>query len=353
MTAVAGSAPLTNARIAAYLGSRLPGARDVSVRGLYRIPGGASRETWSFDATWSDAAGAQAQGFILRRDPEASLLVTARDVEYDVYRAFAQTTVPVPRVYWVESDPAVLERPFFVMERIDGCGTDGAALVSRPDDAARRAIARRKFEILGAIHRADTAALKLLSLDPAGPPRPEECAARALRHWEQIIDAEALTPEPVLRLAIAWLRQHPPPPAQRVVVCHGDYRTGNFLYSADDIRGVLDWEMAHLGDPLEDLAWTCLLNWRLTPTAGVRGDRIGGIARREEAFATYEAASGVRVDPAALHWWDVFSHVKAVGIWLTGGRSFVDGRTHEPLMALIPRMLNAVQYNAILDLLGW
>jgi len=353
VTAATGSAPLTEARIAAYLRSRLPHATSVSVSGLYRIPGGASRETWSFDATWNEAAGPQRRGFILRRDPDASLLVTERDVEYNVYRAFATTTVPVPRVYWIESDPSVLDRPFFVMERIDGCSTDGVALVARPDDAARQAIARRKFEILGAIHCADPAALKLLLLNPEGAPRADECAARELRRWEQIIDAEALTPEPVLRLAIAWLRHHPPPSAQRVVVCHGDYRTGNFLFSADDIHGVLDWEMAHLGDPLEDFAWTCLLNWRLTPTPGERGDLIGGIVRQKEAITTYEAASGIRVDPAALHWWDVFSHVKATAIWLTGGRSFAEGRTQEPLMALIPRMLNGVQYSAILDLLGW
>ncbi len=354
MTIAASAASSLSAdRIAAYLRRRMPAAEDVAVAGLYRIPGGASRETWSFDATWRDASGEHVQGLILRRDPDAGLLETQRDIEYAVYRAFAGSAVPVPRVYWLELDAEPLDRPFFVMERIDGCQTDGSLLAMRPDDAGRRRIARRKFEILGAIHAADPAALDLLGIDPSGPPPPEQCAERQLCHWEAIIDAQQLEPVPVARLAIAWLRHHPPPPAQRVVVCHGDYRSGNFLYAQDEIRGILDWEMVHLGDPLEDLAWTSLIDWRYGAAPGQRSELLGGIAPRDEAYATYSAASGIRVDEAALHWWEVFSHVKAIGIWITGGRSFVDRRTNEPLMARIPRLLNALQENAILDLLGW
>ncbi len=353
MTTTADAAALTAERIAAYLLRQLPEATELTVTGVYRIPGGASRETWSFDARWRDADGDHHQGFILRRDPDAGLLETAREVEYSVYRAFAGSAVPVPRVYWLELSPEPLARPFFIMERIDGCETDGALLAARPDDAGRRRIARRKFEILGAIHAADPAALGLLGIDPLGPPRPEECAARQLRHWEAIIDAQQLEPQPVARLAIAWLRHHPPPPAQRVVVCHGDYRSGNFLYTRDEIRGVLDWEMVHLGDPLEDLAWTSLIDWRYGATPGQRSQLLGGIAPREEAYAVYSAASGIEVDEGALRWWEIFSHVKALGIWITGGRSFVERRTNEPLMARIPRALNALQEHAILELLGW
>lgn len=353
MTAPAQQTTLTPERIAAYLRSRMPNATDLAVSGLYRIPGGASRETWSFDARWCDGSGEHSQGFILRRDPDAGLLETEREVEYTVYRAFAGSAVPVPRVYWLELDPEPLDRPFFVMERIDGCQTDGNLLAARSDDADRRRIARRKFEILGAIHAADPAALGLLQIDRLGPPRPEHCAERQLRHWEAIIDAQQLEPQPVARLALSWLRHHPPPPAQRVVVCHGDYRSGNFLYTQNEIRGVLDWEMVHLGDPLEDLAWTSLIDWRYGATPGQRSDLLGGLAPPDEAYAVYSAASGIGVDRVALHWWEVFSHVKALGIWITGGRSFVDRRTSEPLMARIPRLLNALQENAILDLLGW
>ena len=349
------SATMTE-RIAAYVCQRMPEARDLSVGGLHRIPGGASRETWSFDAEWEEHGGRHRQGLILRRDPEAGLLESDRDVEYRVYRAFEGTQIPVPHVFWLESGSEALDRPFFIMERIDGCDTDGNALAARPDDASRQRIARRKFEILGAIHAADPESLGLLDVQPDGPPAPNRCAERELGHWQRIIDAQSSEPLPVIRLAIAWLRNRPPPAAQRVTVCHGDYRSGNFMYGDDDIRGVLDWEMVHLGDPIEDLAWTFLKNWRfgVRPADAGRTDTpIGGICPREQAIAIYEAASGILVDERALRWWEVFSHVKAVGIWITGGRSFTDGRTNSPLMALIPRLLNSTQYEAILDLIGW
>jgi aminoglycoside phosphotransferase (APT) family kinase protein len=354
MTAGAAEPATMAGRIAEYLRRQMPDAARLSIRGLYRIPGGASRETWSFDAAWQDGDGtAQQRGFILRRDPEAGLLETDRDIEYRVYRAFQGSAVPVPRMYWLETGSGSLDRPFFIMERIDGCQTDPNVLALRPDGPGRRQIARRKFEILGAIHAADAGSLGLLDLEEWAAPAAGECAGRALAHWERIIDQQQLEPQPVLRLAIAWLRAHPPAPAQRIVVCHGDFRSGNFLYSDDEIWGVLDWEMVHLGDPLEDLAWTCMKNWRFSNVPGVPGSLFGGIAAPAEAFAVYERASGLRVDREALHWWDVFSHVKAAAIWITGARSFCDGRTTSPFMALIPRLLNATQYGEILNLLGW
>jgi len=362
-------------RLAVYLSTRLANGGSVRIEGLSRIVGGASRETWSFDAVVQGASSAVhgeprtagpgrashtlevRHGFILRRDPDAGLLESDRGLEYRVLHAFDGSDVPVPRVFWLETGDGPLERPFFIMERIDGCRTDGAFLASRPDDERRRRIAERKFQILGAIHAADPVALGLHDLDPLGLPQPHEAAERQLRHWERILEQQASEPLPIVRLAIAWLREHMPPAAQRIVLCHGDFRSGNFLYDyeAGTIRGVLDWEMAHLGDPLEDLAWTCLVNWRYGgggPVAGW-GDLIGGIAERSTAFATYEKCSGIRVDAAALHWWDVFSQVKAVGIWITGGRSFADGRTNQPFMAMIPRLLNGSQYQALLDLLAW
>jgi aminoglycoside phosphotransferase (APT) family kinase protein len=112
-----------------------------------------------------------------------------------------------------------------------------------------------------------------------------------------------------------------------VSVVHGDYRVGNFLYTKEGIKGVVDWEMAHLGDPLEDLAWSFMELWRFgTPL-------MGGIVTREEAIRTWEAASGLKADLDALHWWDVFSGLKAQGIWLTGAKAFDGGKTQEPILA--------------------
>lgn len=334
-----------NAEIGRYLQSRLPGTPEVKVRHLTRIPGGASRETWMFKATWQEDGVRRAEEFVLRRDPPASLVESDRALEYAFYRAFDGTGVPVPRMRWLENDPAHLGAPFFVMERLTGCDAS-TARIQRPDYAAGRPkIARRLYEILAELHALDWRAAGLHEV--IEPPQPEECWSRELAYWEGMIDANELSPQPIARAAIRWLRANPPPPPARVTVVHGDYRVGNCLYTRDDIRGIVDWEMAHLGDPLEDLAWSFMEAWEWG-----RNGLKGGIIEREEAIRIYEEASGATVDRDALHWWEVFSGVKGQGIWLTGARSYQEGRTEELMMPFTSYWLTNFQDEIILRSMG-
>jgi aminoglycoside phosphotransferase (APT) family kinase protein len=138
---------------------------------------------------------------------------------------------------------------------------------------------------------------------------------------------QALEPQPVLELAVAWLRAHQPV-AQRITIVHADYRTGNFLVDGDRITGVLDWEMVHLGDPLEDVAWVCLRSWRWA------GDgRVGGLLPRDEFYRRYEEASGLTVDEASVRFWEVLGNLKLAVIFLTGARSFCEGRSKDAMHA--------------------
>src|SRR6201999_3457195 len=119
-----------------------------------------------------------------------------------------------------------------------------------------------------------------------------DCWRHELDRWEKVIDEDEREPQPIARAAIRWLRKHPPPPAQKICVVHGDYRTGNFLHdNQGTIRAVLDWEMAHLGDPLEDLGWALDPLWS-------HGDpsRPAGTLPRADAIALWEAASGLKAD---------------------------------------------------------
>ena len=100
-------------------------------------------------------------------------------------------------------------------------------------------------------------------------------------------------PRPVFELALRWLRDHDPGPSGEVTLVHGDFRHGNLIIGPDGVRAVLDWELAHLGDPMEDLGWICVNSWRF----GEIDKPVGGFGTREELFAGYEAA-GRRVDPA-------------------------------------------------------
>ena len=128
---------------------------------------------------------------------------------------------------------------------------------------------------------------------------------------------------------------------------HGDYRTGNYLYQGARILGILDWEMAHFGDPLEDLAWSFMPAWQWA-----RDGQAGGIADPDEAIRIWEARSGLRVDRAALRWWQAFSCVKAQGIWLTAAREFADGRAQDILLAFTSYWLMNAQDRFLLQALG-
>jgi aminoglycoside phosphotransferase (APT) family kinase protein len=177
---------------------------------------------------------------------------------------------------------------------------------------------------------------------------PDACWKRELEHWERVLDEDELCPQPIGRAAIRWLRRHPPHPAQRICVVHGDFRTGNFLVSPDGtIRAVLDWEMCHLGDPLEDLAWSLNRIW-----CWARDDRAGGLLPRARAVALWERASGFVADPAALRWWELFSSVKALGIWVSSAKEYSEGTNHDPVLAFTGWWLTNAQDRAILETLG-
>lgn len=332
-------------RIADYLRTKLPQATGVTVENVVRIPGGASRETWSFDARWQESESEVRQGFVLRRDPDASLLESDRDAEFRVMDAVWAEGVPVPRMHWLERDSAWLDRPFFIMERIDGCEVSARSLLFDPKYiAVQSRIAQGFADILARIHGLDW---HRLGLDLPAPKGPRDCALMEIEKWEAVVNRDALEPQPVLRAAFRRLRRELPPPAQRIVLVHADYRTGNFLFDeSGEIRAFLDWEMAHLGDPMEDVAWACIRPWRW---AG--DERIGGIMTRADFFRAYESATGLTIDEQSIWFWELLGNVKLAAIFLTGARSFSEGRTRSVMMALVGRNINRLELE-IMDLMG-
>jgi aminoglycoside phosphotransferase (APT) family kinase protein len=332
-------------RISDYLSQKL-GVPDVAVSDVRRIPGGASRETWSFDARWRDDGRDVERGFILRRDPDASVLVTERDIEFRVMEAVARHDVPVPVMHWLETDGGALDRPFFVMERIDGCETSPTKVLMDPRFfASRDRIAREFVEILGRIHAVDWQATGLEFLD--SPASEKDCGLTEIEKWEAIVDRDTLEPQPVLRAAFRWMRRHLPAPAQRIVLIHADYRTGNFLCAPEgEIKGILDWEMTHLGDPMEDVGWACMRPWRW-----LGDEKIGGLADRGDFYRLYEEAAGFKIDEEAVRFWEVLGNVKLAAIFITGARSFSDGRTRSPMMAFLGRNVGRLELE-VMDLMG-
>lgn len=264
---------------------------------LTRESGGASRQTWSFDTV---AAG-QRHGLILRRDPPTSGRADRpatgldRATEFRVLAAAHRTGVRAPEVMFeLTPDDGLGEA--FVMRRVAGTAIARKLLRDPPYAAARDRIVSQLGEILARIH-----AVPLDGL----PSLPCREAADQVAGMRRAIDALD-RPLPVFELALSWLDRRQPAPTGRPRLVHGDYRTGNYLADESGVTAILDWEGAHLGDPVEDLGWLCVKSWRF----GAIDKPAGGFGSREALWGAYERAGGDKVDPARAHWWEVFGTVR-------------------------------------------
>ena len=265
-------------------------------------------------------------------------------------KALSDDPLPSPPTPWFEADPAVLERPFYVMERLPGEVPIPAA---RPDGqgpldpATRSALTPQVVAALARLHAIDW---RVRGLGFLGVPRRgRDAALRELSRWQARIEAAGLPLAPVLQEALGWLRRHAPATDETTLV-HGDFRLGNWLVEKTQggarLYGILDWEMVHLGDPLEDVAWCSSLLWRAgSPLAS-------GLVPPSEFYALYAEASGRAVDPERLRFYELLSLVKMSAIMLTGIRAFRDGRTPDLRMAIFDHQLPFLMA-AVAMLRGW
>lgn len=308
-------------RIAAYLVHAMPGVSSVVVDELSRIYGGSSQETFRLRGRWIEGSKTIERHLILRRDATAGLVVAERDLEFNVYRALADSGLPVPKAYFLELEPQWLERPFFIMDMCQG--KPGSPFATGDTyDGHDEEIGRQYWTILGKLAAIDHRAVGLETLRNGTL----SCGywSAELDRWESILDEGEALMEPALRGAFRWLRTNPPPEPAKTAISHGDYRSGNFLFTPDGkISAILDWEMCHIGDPLEDVAW------------GI--DPFWSIARHfplDEGLALWETASGLKIDREALAWWQLFSAIKACIIWTTAASSYASGKNREMTIAL-------------------
>jgi len=298
----------------------------VRLHELRRLAGGASRELWSCDVE----IGGERRALVLRRDPPGRVGESDRGLEFRLLRAAARASVPVPQVLFCDPSGEATGSPCFLMERVPGETLARRLLRDAQFATARRAMTAQLGAALARIHSLDPRdpALAGLPTTPAEVlPAQADVVATAAR-----ARALALEPHPVLELAERWLLACVPARNRRTVV-HGDYRIGNVIFDADGLRSVLDWELAHVGDPLEDLAWLCARTWRF----GNDALPVGGIGTREELVAAYEAAGGEKVDPSALRFWEVAANFRIAVVWLNQSRAFLDGKVRSVELASLGR----------------
>ena len=263
----------------------------VTIDDLRRLSGGASRETWSFDVVAGDAR----HGLVLRRDPGVSVGLSDRSVEYALLDAAHAGGVETPAV-WFLLEPDDELGSGFVMERIDGETIPRRILRDDAYSAARPKLARQ----------CGTQAARIHALDPARlPALPVQGAREQIELYRGYLDGFG-EPHPAFELGLHWLAEHAPPEPPRPTLVHGDFRNGNFVVGPDGIRAVLDWELAHFGDPVEDLGWICVKSWRF----GVTDRRVGGFGTVEDLLAAYRSAGGREVDPIELGYWEAMGTLK-------------------------------------------
>ena len=336
-------------RLEDYL-RRITGQADLAFANLRRLTGGASKEQFTFDLSWCpDGAERVTRKLILRMDPSESIVETHRLREAQLLRAM-WGVVPVPEVLWVDPTPEHLGHPFLIAGFLEGTvqpegGNKASGLGMYFPPALRAGLKDQFVRHLASIHRLDWRSRELSAFD-APTPGTSEGNAWSLGTWERTWHEDVLEAHPVMERAALWLREHMPPVAHPVVV-HGDYRSGNFMFTEDlQINAVLDWELAHIGDHHEDLAY---ITHDILGCPDENGEMlVCGLLPRDEFFARYQELSGLPVDASLLHYFAVLNSYKmAVIAVATGLRTAHGRRTHLDAMM---NLLGGFGYIALANL---
>ena len=301
------------------------------VTGAAKLSGGASQETWAFDIVHPNGY----VGAILRRSPTgygaAPTRAAGLAAEARLMQLAHDAGLPSPKVMHVLRPQDDLGTGF-IMTRVQGETIARKILRDEQFAKARPMLARQLGRVAAGIHAL---------------PRPALPKLREMSSTKEIAEIGREYrgfnwPRPVFELALRWLADHDPGPSREVTLVHGDFRHGNLIIGPDGVRAVLDWELAHLGDPMEDLGWVCVNSWRF----GEIDKPVGGFGSREELFAGYEAA-GRRVDPARVKFWEVMGTLRW-GI-MCGGmmQRFREGPDHSMERAMIGRRASETEIDLL------
>jgi aminoglycoside phosphotransferase (APT) family kinase protein len=296
----------------------------VTIEGLTRLSGGASKETWSFDAVGADGTRTP---LILRRDlPGRPREPGALDREAAALSLAHDAGLPVPEMLFCSDGPG-LGSAGMVMRRVEG--ETIARRILREDEyaQARRVLVSQLSEFAARLHALEV---------PALMPEPDPVAV-----LREQLDAFG-RPSEVFELALAELERDRPP-ARGPVLVHGDFRLGNLIVGSDGLRAVLDWELAHAGNPAEDLGWLCVKAWRF----GAR-PAVAGMGSREDLLAAYLAAGGPDISLAELRWWEILGTLRWGVICLTQASAHLSGAHRSVELAAIGRRVCEQEWDLLL-----
>jgi aminoglycoside phosphotransferase (APT) family kinase protein len=313
-------APATTVDLAARLAELLDATEVVDV---VRLSGGASRQTWRFVA--------DGRPLILQAQRDGEVRDMA--VEASVVRAAARADMPVATLITAGEHDDVIGGAYMVLTAVEGETIARKILRDEPFAVARTVLTRDLGTALAQLHRIPIDAVAgLVEVDQ-------------IAQYRVILD-ELGQPHPTFELAFRWLERHRPSSTERSIV-HGDFRLGNVIVNHDGLGAVIDWELAHVGDPMEDLGWLCVKAWRFGAPLPV-----AGVGEYRELFDAYEAAGGALVDAEAVRWWEVFGTLKWGIICIMQASAHLSGAARSHELAAIGRRVCENEHDLFLALDG-
>ncbi len=275
------------------------GAESVEIARIELLAGGAIEENWGIDAEFEGGSLSGRQRLVLRTDADTGVPSSiGRVEEFAVLKMVFGAGVTVPEPLFACADPAVLGKPFFVMRRVGGTAAGRPITLDPVLEPSRPVIAERLGRELAKIQTVRPPCPHLDFLPPYTGP------VEWIVEFRAYLDRHPV-PRPVLEWALCWAECHLPE-ALPPVLCHRDFRTGNYMIEGSRLTAILDWEFAGWGDPDEDIGWLCCKGWRF----GRPSREAGGIADREPFYRGYEAESGRHLDPARIKFWEVMANIR-------------------------------------------
>ena len=302
------------------------GAKHVEIAGMTLLEGGAIQQNWGIDATFSGGVLDGEQSLVVRTDSPTGVPASlSRIEEFTVLQAVHAARARVAEPLLSCGDAAVLGAPFFVMRRLPGHAIGRIVTRDPTLEPHLPKLAARLGQELARIQRVRPPHRGLDFLPPDQGPHGQIAGFRAY------LDRHP-TPRPVLEWAMSWAETHAPGPLP-TVLCHRDFRTGNYLLDGAELSGILDWEFAGWGDPDEDIGWFCCKGWRF----GRLDREAGGIAAREDFYRGYEAESGRRVDPERVRFWEIMANIRWAIIAMQQSDRFILGGEQSLARAITAR----------------
>jgi aminoglycoside phosphotransferase (APT) family kinase protein len=305
----------------------------VTVENLRALTGGASRTTWAFDARLQaeSASGAdQRRALILRTGPPDDVHA-GMELEAAVQQRAAAAGAPVPHILTADNSPAALGNPYLICDAIGG-ETIVRRIQRALDDSSRERLLQQCARALAAIHRADPTGVGLTQVDQ-------------LTEWRQRLDDMGDTTA-TFEWAFRWLDGHRSAPSPPRLV-HGDFRMGNLIVDDSGLAAVLDWELVHLGQAYEDLAWFCIRAWRFGAPEHLGA---GGLGSVEGFLSAYEAAAGEPLDRETFRWWLTLATLRWGVICRFQADRHLSGQTPSVELAAIGRRVSETEWD-VLDLM--